>query len=94
MEDDNINDMEDHSFTPTWENGAKSPILENVVGQGSTKYKITCIYDFDNLIEEVATHYFSDMELSFSIFYIDKYATKQSFVSDTELSFSICYINK
>ncbi|KAM0055655.1 putative transposase, MuDR, plant [Helianthus debilis subsp. tardiflorus] len=107
MEDD----MENNSFTPIWENGAESPILlENVVGQGSTKYKIklkyggyfrlaknsykkrycfgfqkclnidTCIYDFDDLNEEVATHYPPDPELSFSIFHIDKYATKQKFV--------------
>ncbi|XP_022019508.2 uncharacterized protein LOC110919548 [Helianthus annuus] len=110
MEDD-MDDMENNSFTPTWENGAESPILlEHVVGQGSTKYKIklkyggyfrlaknsykkrycfgfqkcfnidTCIYDFDDLNEEVATHYPPDPELSFSVFYIDKYATKQKFV--------------
>lgn len=110
MEDENINVMGNHSFTPTWENMDRSPTIVNASVQVFSKYKIklkyggyfrltknsskkrycfgsqkciyidTCIFGFDDLIEEVVTHYPSDRELVFSLYYIDKYASEQTYI--------------
>ncbi|XP_076924475.1 uncharacterized protein LOC143586914 [Bidens hawaiensis] len=110
MEDENIDVMGNHSFTPTWENMDRSPTIVNASVQVFSKYKIklkyrgyfrlaknsskkrycfgsqkciyidACIFGFDGLIEEVVTHYPLDRELVFSLYYIDKYASEQSYI--------------
>jgi hypothetical protein len=43
-------------------------------------YIDTYTYNFDDLIEEVTTHYPSNRDLVFSICFVDKYVTEQSFI--------------
>ncbi|KAK1432082.1 hypothetical protein QVD17_08972 [Tagetes erecta] len=43
-------------------------------------YIDTYIYNFDDLIEEATSRYPSNRDLVFSIYFLDKYASKQSFI--------------